>query len=240
MRERERKKKKQRVPTGIPEFDELIQGGLLKNSVNLVTGGAGTGKTIFAIQFLVEGIKKHNEPGMYLTFEEKKEKLYEDMLKFGWDLKKYEKKGKFIYLHYTPEQVQQEVIKRGGILDSMIPETKIKRFVIDSITSFALLYKDELKKREDALTLFELINKWNVTALLTAQVEAPADHTISAALEFEVDGIIKLYHIKKKGIRERAMEILKMRGTRIPEKTMELHISTKEGIKINPDKIVVF
>ena len=233
-------KKKKRVSTGIKKLDALIDGGYIKNSVTLITGGAGTGKTIFAIQFLVDGITKHNEPGMYITFEEKKEKLYNDMLKFGWDLKKFEKQGKLTYLQYTPEQVQQEVIKRGGILDAMIPETKIKRLVIDSITSFALLYKDELKKREDALSLFDLINKWDVTAVLTAQVEAPADHTISATLEFEVDGIIKLYHIKKRGIRERAFEILKMRGTKIPEKTMELAISNKEGIKINPKKLVIF
>jgi len=233
-------KKKKRVSTGIKKLDALIDGGYIKNSVTLITGGAGTGKTIFAIQFLVDGITKHNEAGMYITFEEKKEKLYNDMLKFGWDLKKFEKQGKLTYLQYTPEQVQQEVIKRGGILDAMIPETKIKRLVIDSITSFALLYKDELKKREDALSLFDLINKWDITAVLTAQVEAPADHTISATLEFEVDGIIKLYHIKKRGIRERAFEILKMRGTKIPEKTMELAISNKEGIKINPKKLVIF
>ena len=94
-----------RVPTGIPGLDKLIQGGLVKNSANLVAGGTGTGKTIFAIQFLVEGVKR-KEPGIYITFEEKKKKVYLDMLEFGWDLEKYEKEGLFNFLEYTPEQVK--------------------------------------------------------------------------------------------------------------------------------------
>ena len=83
-----------RISTGISGLDPLIQGGFKRNSVNLVAGGAGTGKSIFAMQFIIEGLKK-NEPGIYITFEEKKEKVYEDMLEFGWDLEKYEKSEKF-------------------------------------------------------------------------------------------------------------------------------------------------
>ncbi len=84
-----------RLHTSIPNFDALIQGGFKKNSTNLIAGGAGSGKTIFAIQFLVEGILLHNEVGMYITFEEKKDKFYEDMEDFGWNLRELENKGKF-------------------------------------------------------------------------------------------------------------------------------------------------
>lgn len=228
-----------RVPTGIPGLDPLIQGGFKKNSVNLVAGGAGTGKSIFAIQFLVNGIKKHNEPGIYVTFEEKKEKVYEAMLSFGWDLKKYEEQQKFVFLEYSPEQVKRVLTEGGGIIENIIEKMKAKRIVIDSITSFSLLYEDELTKKEAALTLFELIDKWDCTGILTSQDERKNSTTISAALEFEVDSIILLYHVKKKGIRTRAMEILKMRGTKIPEKTFAMDISNK-GISINPKKIIVF
>ncbi len=62
----------QRVPTYIPGFDSLVEGGFKEKSVNLVVGGAGTGKTIFAIQFLVDGIRKHGDTGVYITFEERK------------------------------------------------------------------------------------------------------------------------------------------------------------------------
>ena len=228
-----------RVPTGIPEYDNLIKGGLRKNSINLVAGKAGTGKTVFSMQFLVNGVRKYNENGLYLTFEEKKKKTYKDMIEFGWDLKRMEEDGKFIYMEYSPEQVKKVLVEGGGLIESIIEKNNIKRLVLDSITSFSLLYQDELTKKEASLALFELIDKWDCTAMLTSQDQNPDETMISAALEFEVDSITLLYHVKKKGIRTRAIEILKMRGTDHPEKTMEMDITNK-GIKIFPDKISEF
>ena len=106
----------QRVPFGIAELDRLISGGVIKNSINLVAGSAGAGKSIFALQFLVNGIKKYGEPGVYITFEEKKKKTYEEMLEFGWDLAKLEKEGKFAYLEYTPEQVKKVLVDRKSVV----------------------------------------------------------------------------------------------------------------------------
>ncbi len=234
-----KKGESERVPTGIPNFDKLIEGGFQKESINLVAGGAGSGKTIFAVQFLMNGIEKYNEPGMYITFEERKNKLYKDMLEFGWDLAKYEKEGKFVFLNYKPAQVKKVLVEGGGVIDTLIRESKIKRLVIDSISSFTLLYTEEFAKKQAALQLFELISKWGLTALLTSQDESPYEGTIIAALEFEVDGIILMYHVKKKATRVRAIEILKMRGTRHSESTMMAEIS-QEGIKVIPDELVIF
>src|SRR3989344_2383310 len=233
------KAESERIPIDIPGFDELIQGGFKKNSINLVAGGAGSGKTIFAIQFLIDGIKRFREPGVYITFEEKKEKLYEDMLGFGWDLAKYEKDGLFIFLEYSPEQVKKVLVEGGGTVDAIIEKVQAKRLVIDSITSFALLYQDELTRKEAALALFELINNWKCTAILTSQEKVSTWGTIEAEFEFEVDSIVYLYHTKVQGIRKRAIEILKMRGTRIPDATFALEITTK-GIVINTKEKVDF
>jgi len=220
-----------RVSSGVLGLDKVIQGGFKKNSINLVAGEPGAGKTIFAIQFLIEGCKK-GEAGVYITFEEKKEKLYEDMTSFGWDLEKYEKKGLFRFLEYTPEQVKKLLVEGGGVVDALVEKIKAKRIVIDSITSFSLLYADELTKKEAALSLFDLINKWSCTAVLTSQARIAGQDTImDTALEFEVDSILILYHMKKKGERVRALEILKMRGTKIPSKTFGLRIGDK-GISI--------
>lgn len=227
----------ERVSSGIPELDSLLQGGFKKNSVNLIAGTAGSGKSIVAMQFLVAGLKK-GEAGIYITFEEKKRKVYEDMLEFGWDIEKYEKEGKFTFLEYTPEQVKKVLVEGGGIVESIIEKMKAKRLVIDSVTSFALLYEDELTKKEAALSLFELINKWDCTAVMTSQGSV-ADESVTAAMEFEVDGIIFLYHSKIKGIRKRALEVIKMRGTKIPNKTFSLEIS-KTGIKVDTSKGVEF
>jgi circadian clock protein KaiC len=228
-----------RVHTGITEFDRLISGGFRKNSINLIAGGAGSGKTIFAIQYLLNGIEKYNEPGMYITFEERKERLYDDMLELGWDIAQLEEQQKFVFLHYKPEQVKKLLTEGGGIIETLITENNIKRLVIDSISSFTLLYKDELSKKQAALSLFELLSKWGITSLLTSEDESPEGGTITAALEFEVDGVIFMYHERKKGTRIRAMEILKMRGTRHSESTMLMKITSK-GIRISPEEVVVF
>ncbi|MEK6922972.1 MAG: ATPase domain-containing protein [Nanoarchaeota archaeon] len=213
-----------RIPSGIPGFDKLVEGGFKKDSINLVAGEPGAGKTIFAIQFLIEGCKR-GEAGIYITFEEKKPKLYEDMSTFGWDLEKYEKKELFRFLEYTPEQVKKLLVEGGGIVDALVDKIKAKRIVIDSITSFSLLYEDELTKKEAALSLFDLINTWGCTAVLCSQSKT-ADHqpVMDAALEFEVDSIIIVYHSKRKGERVRALEIVKMRGTNIPSKTYGVKI----------------
>ncbi|MBS3149765.1 hypothetical protein J4455_03695 [Candidatus Woesearchaeota archaeon] len=220
-----------RVPTGIKTFDPLIENGLKKGSSNLVVGGPGSGKTIFAIQFLYYGIINFNENGLYITFEEKKEKLYDDMKEFGWDLQKLEKENKFVFLEYTPEQVKKLLVEGGGIVENIIEKYKIKRLVIDSISSFGLLYQDELAKKEASLALFELINSWGCTALLTAQENNIDAKGISTSLDFEVDSIIILYHPRVDHTRSRYIEILKMRGTKHSGKIYSLVID-KNGITI--------
>ena len=230
--------KEARISSGVPGLDPLVQGGFKRNSVNLIAGEPGSGKTIFGMHFLMDGCKK-GECGIYITFEEKKGKMYDDMLSIGWDLKKYEDKGLFRFLEYSPEQVKKILVEGGGVVDAMVEKLKAKRIVIDSITSFSLLYEDELTKKEAALSLFDLIGKWNCTAVVTSQARAVDHETVmSAALEFEVDSIILLYHIRSKDERIRGIEILKMRGTKIPEKTFEL-VLDKDGIKVTK-KTVVF
>ena len=225
------KKKEERVNSGIIGMDKLIEGGFEKNSVNLIVGGSGSGKTIFAMQFLIDGIEK-GENVLYITFEEKKREFFKDMFNFGWDLEKYEKEKKFFFLEYNPEKVRTMLEEGGGAAESIAIQNKISRIVIDSVSSFALLFNEELEKREAALSLFSMIRKWNCTSLLTLQ-ENPENRSegSSTSLEFEADGIILLYFIRYKNERQRFIEILKMRGTKHSTKIYSLDI-TKKGVAI--------
>lgn len=225
-----------RIPSGIAGLDKLVEGGFKAGSINLICGGAGAGKTTFAMQFLLEGLKS-GEAGIYITFEEKREKLYDDMLEFGWDMSQYEKAGIFKFLEYTPEQIKHVLVEGGGTIDALITQMHVKRLVIDSITSFSLLFQDELTKKESSLALFELINRWGCTAVLTSEAAQIGSDDMTGTLQFEVDSIILLYHFKKEGVRTRAIEILKMRGTKTPEKVMRLTIE-KGGIMVNPAQVV--
>ncbi|MFH1290069.1 MAG: ATPase domain-containing protein [Nanoarchaeota archaeon] len=220
-----------RVQTWIPNFDRLVEGGFVKNSTSLLTGGSGSGKSIFATQFLVEAMER-GEKCLYVTFEEKKVQFYDNMLSLGWDLEEYERKGLFTFLEYTPIKVKTMLEEGGGSIEGIILQKKVTRMVIDSITSFALLFNDELSQREAALSLFGMIRDWDCTSLLTLE-EDPLDKNknTSRALEFEVDSIILIYFVRGKKERERYLEILKMRGTNHSQKIFPFSIG-KKGLVI--------
>mgnify|MGYP001573673300 CR=1 FL=1 len=222
---------KERVPTGITNFDKLIKGGFEKNSTNLVVGGAGSGKTIFAAEFLVGGMKR-GEKCLYITFEEKKPEFYQNMLEVGINLAEYEKNGLLVFLEYSPLKVKTMLEEGGGIIETIVLEKKISRIVIDSITSFSLLFKDKLSQREASLSLFNMISKWNATSLLTLE-EDPLirQENISKDLEFETDSIVVFYYVRNKNERQRYIEVKKMRGTRHSKKIYNFEI-TEKGITI--------
>ncbi len=228
-----------RIPIGIPNFDRLIEGGFEKNSTNLLVGSSGSGKSIFAAQFLVEAMDR-GEKCLYITFEEDKEQFYENMRELGWDLKAYEKKGLLTFLEYSPIKVKTMLEEGGGTIESIILKNKISRMVIDSITSFALLFEDELSKREAALSLFGLIRDWSCTALLTLEEEPLHTGGVSSStLEFESDSIIVLYYIRGKEKRERYLEIVKMRGTKHSKNIYQFEIK-KGGIFIKKEPVKNF
>jgi KaiC/GvpD/RAD55 family RecA-like ATPase len=224
-------KKIERVSSGIHNFDKLIENGFKKNSTNLIMGGTGTGKSIFGVQFLIEGIKK-KEKCMFITFEETKNEFYSNMINLGFDLVDLEKKGMFFFLEYTPEKVKKMLEEGGGIIESIIIREKIQRIVIDSITSFGLLFERDLDKRGSSLALFRMLRKWQCTTVLTFQGDASRDRDLaSRILEFESDGIILLYFLRNKKERERYLEILKMRGTNHSTKVYNFKID-KKGISL--------
>lgn len=220
----------ERIPTGISNFDKMADGGFQKESINLLAGGSGSGKTIFSLQFLLEGIKR-GENVLYVTFEEKKENFFKNMKKFGWDLEQAEKSGKFIFLEYSPEKVKMMLDEGGGEIEITVLKHKVKRLVIDSITSFSLLFDDELSKKQSMLGLFDIIRKWACITLLTVQYN-PSDKEDKgiSPIEFEADSIIILHFVNIKNKRKRFIEILKMRGANHSKETIPFEID--KGIQI--------
>jgi len=231
------KESSDRVPTGIKGLDEVMGGGLEQGSVNIIGGGPGSGKSIFCMQFLVNGALKFNEPGIYITFEENKKKLIKHMKSFGWDLEKLEKEDKLTIVEYTPQQVKKLLSEGGGIIDNVIEKNKVKRMVIDSLTAFTLLHKDALEKIEASLALFNMVSEWGCTALLTAESEPDPSQHKAMIMEFEVDGVILLYNVRKEDTRERSLEILKLRGIHHASKIFPMKV-TDQGIEIYPKEVV--
>lgn len=225
-----------RIPSGISGFDDLCQGGFPKNSVSLLGGDAGSGKSLFAMQFLVQGIKEYNEPGVYISFEESKEVVFDRMKQYGWDLEKLEQEKKFVFLQYTPEQVEQVLESGGGIVSDVVLSIEAKRVVFDSLTAFAFLFETEFKQRSALLSLFTLIRKWGCTALLIAEEEPNLRNHRANIMEFESDADILIYNEIIGNKREHAIEIYKMRGTNHSHNIYPISVST-DGIQIGSRNI---
>jgi len=231
-------KETERVSSGIENFDELIDGGFEKNSINLIVGESGTAKSIFGVQFLIEGTKK-DENGLYVTFEEEKDEFFSNMKELGLDLEELEKEEKFFFLEYTPKKVKTMLEEGGGIIENIILKKKIKRIVFDSISSFELLFRNEFEKRGSLLTLFNMLRKWDCTTILTYQGGSINGKKMGPnSLGFESDSIIVLYFVRGKDERERYLEILKMRGTKHSTKVYPFIIGDKKGIIVSKNPLV--
>ncbi|MFW6449651.1 MAG: RAD55 family ATPase, partial [Nanoarchaeota archaeon] len=226
-----------RTPTGIEGFDELIEGGLIRDSVTLVCGGPGSGKSIFAMQTLINGIERYGEPGVYITFEEDVESLIEDMKRFNWGIEEKLKNKQLAILYYSPEQVDRVLYIGGGPVREVIDEINAKRVVIDSITAFSMLYENENQRRRALMSLFKILKKWDCTSLLISEHTVKPEVYSATMEEFQSEGIIYMYHTKKEDVRERSIEVFKMRGTSHSTKINPLKISS-DGITVYPEENV--
>jgi circadian clock protein KaiC len=229
----------ERIPTGIKGLDNLTEGGFEKNSAVLVMGGGGSGKSSFATQFLVEGILNHKETGIYISFEERKDRFYKHMLRFGWDLDKLENQGRFIFLKYSPERIAKIVRERSKEIERAIKEVEAKRIVVDSLSAYTALFDTEAEKRKMLVALFDMIAEWDCTAVVVAEEDQYPDKHHSTVMGFMADAIILLYNEREpKGLRFRAIEVFKMRGTKHESKICSMKI-TEHGIIVHPDTVVL-
>lgn len=223
-----------RVPSGIPGLDPMIEGGFKNDSTVLITGGPGCGKTTFMIQYLYNGALS-GEAGLHISFEENEQEILEDYAGFDWDLQGMVDKNLLHFLHYQPHEVEKIMEQGGGLIKDLIKDAKIKRVTLDSLTSFAMLFKTEYEKRTNVLKFFEMLEAWGCTVLLSSERSATLDAAIGEfGLEFLVDGAILMYNVRKGNTREQAIEVLKMRATKIKRRICPITISSS-GITVYPD-----
>jgi len=199
-----------RVTSGIPGLDPLIEGGFLENSVNLVTGETGTGKTTFCLQFLWEGLQK-GETGVYITLEQSPEDIKEDAAHFGWNFDSYEKKGLCRVIYHDPAQVNN----LGTVIVDEIKSLKAKRLIVDSTSLIGLSLENKSQVRKMLINLINVIKRAGCTALLISEIEEDTKGLSRYGVEeFVVDGIIVLNYLEyATGDLNRSLIVRKMRRT---------------------------
>jgi circadian clock protein KaiC len=208
-------KEVKRVPFGIKNLDKMLNGGLMSDSANLVEGAPGTGKTTLGMQFVYNGITKYDEAGLLVTFEEFPQQYYHDALQFGWDFKKLEEQNKLKVIFTDPKTALEEFEKHDGKFIQLIEDMKIKRVAIDSMTHFESLSFDEYELRDIERTFVNSLKRENVTSILLREndsILSPASK-VSSKIPFIVDSYFLLRYVEIDSSIQKALIILKMRGS---------------------------
>lgn len=226
-----------RTPSGIPGLDNLIEGGFPEGSSILIAGGAGAGKTIFGIQYIYEGARQFQEPGLYVTLETGLKDIMWNMESFQWDIKSLQDKNlmKIYRLNMgktqSTEQIEDQIARELSTITKMVDSIGAKRLVIDSTTAFGVWLKEESVLRH---VLFEFVNELKnigCTTLLTSEIsgEDRAKFSAYGVEEFVSDGVIALYFIPP----NRSIFVRKMRGTNHSKSVHTFDIN-QNGITVNP------
>lgn len=204
----------ERVATGVPGLDELIEGGLPKGRIILITGTAGSGKTTLGMQFLYNGITRFEENGLFVTLEEEVADLIKDMSRYGWRLEHLLNQKKLAIVRSPiPFELSEGRVSLDSLLDNVHRQAMAvdaKRIVFDSIASLGLPYNDPVALRRDVLRLGAMLRELGCTTLLlTEMLEGETRVTRYGIEQFVAHGVIAL-HVTPT---YRAIQVLKMRGT---------------------------
>jgi circadian clock protein KaiC len=226
-----------RVKTGIQGLDKALNGGFPAGNIILISGGAGTGKSTFALQYVINGALLFGERGLYITTEQTKEELYRQASCFKWPLLELEQRNMLKIVYLDVMQGDSFLEK----LDALVMSFEPKRIVIDSLTTLtdALIVSgisedkgfsmvqiaetvspiprtDKIMTKSILYRLFKEIKKFKVTSLLTS--ELPEDEKSLSAdgvSEFVADGVILLKSMTVGDSSSRNLELKKMRYTPI-------------------------
>jgi len=220
-----------RVKTGIEGFDDMLGGGFLPQTANLIEGAPGTGKTTLGMQFIYNGIVKFNEPALIITFEEFPKQYYHNAAAFGWDFAALEKKGLLKVIMTSPEITQQDLETVGGIIETQIAEMDVRRVLVDSITHFERLTQDPVKLRALEYGFINALKREGVTSLFTKESpallgEAPEGDSETA---FVVDSYSILRYVEIDSAISKAILVLKMRGSNHAKDIRQYEINSEIG-----------
>ncbi len=221
----------ERVKTGIPGLDEMLNGGIPKGHSVAVIGSFGTGKTTFAMQFINEGLS-NGERCIFLSLEEDEDSIYESASVFGWDFKRYVEEDKLLVIKLDPEDAKSSVERLQSDIPEMITEFNAQRISVDSISLITMLYETEEERRKALFSFSKSVKESGATSLFTAEVD-PRNPTVSrdGLVEYVVDGVILLRFVEDRNLMRPRIRVLKMRRTAHTREEKEYEI-TDHGIEV--------
>ena len=228
----------EKSPTCIDGFDEITGGGIPRGRVTLLVGGPGAGKTVFALETLVNGAVKHREPAIFVAFEENSRQIIANAATFGWDLQELERERLFFLdARLSPTVVQSGAFDLSGMLAQISAKAKemdATRVVFDGIDVLLTLLGDQNAERREMYRIYDWLQSEGLTGIITAKA-AEADRPSTeryAFMQFMVDCVVLFHHRLLDRVSIRTVRIMKYRGSGFAEAEFPLIIS-KEGIHVS-------
>jgi KaiC/GvpD/RAD55 family RecA-like ATPase len=228
----------QRVKSGIPGFDEMVDGGFHHGTVNTITGPSGSGKTVFASQFIYAGTKA-GEKGMIITPSESAEFIKKEMAaSFSWDFSKLEKDGKISIIDVTDPVLRLQksidvdpvefLVNFRKLVERKLDEEKPARLFIDDLMAFFTAVESPFKMRSLTDDLFAAIRDSGATSVITIGTA----FGMNQILEYGADSATVLNRERIGNVLIRSIYIMKMRGSKIANTIRVLDIS-EEGMSVS-------
>jgi len=245
------------IRTGIPGFDELFEHGIPKASSVIIAGGTGCGKTNLCLQILAHQASR-GKKCYFMGFEESEQRLIEHMRDFGWSPETLIGSGNFKIKRFLTSEIYYYDKKSGSDIQAMMTKEvdpllmeleplsitdtvgfKPDFIVLDSLTAISSTFQGkEQSYRFYVERLFRFFEKIGATTfLITETQQIPEVFSPTGVEEFLADGVVVIYNIRRQNTREKALEVLKMRGAKHQRKIVSMNI-TEKGIVINPNKEV--
>lgn len=228
-----------RLKTAIKGFDELIEGGFVKDTVNLITGPAGSGKSLFGMQFIYNGVRLYEETGIYITLEEGSENVRNTMINHDMDIDKFINEGKLYIIDLG--EVEKDTAKsarriRGfeslaEFLSNLIKISHAKRVVVDNLSAIGINYETSGDLRQGLFRFGRFLKDNSVTSLLITEMLNEEQKTRFGVEEFIADSFIQLLMREEKGQLARYIIVRKIRFSAHDDKMYPIQL-TKDGIKV--------
>lgn len=210
-----------KTPSGIPGFDDISKGGIPHGRTTLISGTSGSGKTVFATQFLYKGIMEHGMNGIFVTFEERPVDIMRNTKSFGWNIKQLVDEKKWAFVDASPDESDEIEVGKydlSGLLariEHAVKSVDANRVVIDSVSALFSRYGDASIIRRELYRMDAKLKELGITAIMTA--ERPVEDGPIARFgieEFVSDNVVLLHNrFTCRGDREKTVEILKFRGS---------------------------
>jgi circadian clock protein KaiC len=213
-----------KAPTGVAGFDEITGGGLPRGRTALVQGGPGSGKTVFGLQFLINGARHFKERGIFVAFEETSQRIVANAESFDWALPQLSPQLLFVDAQPQPDLVQSGDFDLCGMLAGLelqVISQKAKRIVFDALDIVLALLPDLAARRREIYRLHDWLVKRSLTCIMTLKAAPDLPNSVTQQpygfMQFMVDCSVILNHDFVLGVSQRNLRVQKYRGSQFDE-----------------------